>query len=197
MFQVKIRKADADDFYDFKQFVNPMKKLHTKIELVQQFSDIICDVLKECTFVSKNPCTEDNDVGILFPTYDDEFLLIGCIKGRDYLFDSEFIYRRVLKYSPKGTRIPSQTEYYSDLFRIGILKPYERFFPNSDSSLDTQSLLRICIAKALKSLEIQTKFGSIEKPLFKIKLEEISQKKWCFCIPRNFITLDIDTLKWV
>lgn len=137
---------------------NITKILQTQVDMAQHFSDVLRKTLKQCLFISNYP-QNGHDNWLLFPTYDDELLTIGFIENGNYLLDSDFIYKRIYKFHPKDSPLPEQSKYYSELFHIGILKPYNRFFPKSQCKLRIDGKQRkryFCIPQSVINLDIHT-----------------------------------------
>lgn len=122
-----------------------IKRIHLEVDRAHQFLYIINDTLQKCEGVGS--CFEEgeqHDVTLVFQAYDDVQFPIGYadIEHADkhagkrhvdkwcYLLDSKFIYKRYFHFKDniyKDEIFDSRcgkAEYYSSLFRLGLLKPY-------------------------------------------------------------------------
>lgn len=111
-----------------KNTVNPVKSLYMQANMAQQFLDTIRVTFGECTVL--DDYSQLHNCWLSFPTYDGEEIVIGYLKKKEniYLLDSDFIYKRFLWLHSKGPSYMKKKEYYSELFRIGVIKPYMRFY---------------------------------------------------------------------
>lgn len=110
-------------------------------EMAQKFLRMVCRIIKKCDFL---PCYErsGHDNWLLYPVTgitdideDDEddkidYNVIGCVEEADcqYLIDADFIYTELLKDCARGYTIPPKEAYFSELHRIGVIRPWHRFY---------------------------------------------------------------------
>lgn len=106
--------------------------------MIRQFLNMVCRIIKKCSFASAYE-HDGHDNWLLYPidvADDDDFdenetdyITIGCVEEKDYhyLLDADFIYAELLKDSAKGHTIPSKEAYFSELYRLGVIRPYKRF----------------------------------------------------------------------
>lgn len=154
---IKRRKKDWD--YAEKYTANPIKSLYLQADIAQQFLNTIRVTLKKCFVLADYP--HCGDIWILFPTYDDEAVTVGYVNEDDnsYLLDSDFIYKRFLKLRPENSILLNKQTYYSELFRIGVLKPYKLFQhkPLYRLRLERDSYRQyFCISGGLVDFDIST-----------------------------------------
>lgn len=112
-----------------------IKNIHLEVDRAHQFLYIINDTLQKCVGVGSCFEGEEHDVVLVFQAYDDVQFPIGYADLEYenkwcYLLDSKFIYKRYCHFKDniyKDEIFDSRcgkSEYYSSLFRLGILKPY-------------------------------------------------------------------------
>lgn len=124
-----------------------IERIHLEVDRAHQFLYIVNDTLQKCEGVgflydeNKEP---EHEITLVFQAYDDVSFPIGYadIEHADthagkryvdkwrYLLDSKFIYKRYWHFKDniyKDDIFDSRcgkSEYYSSLFRLGLLKPY-------------------------------------------------------------------------
>lgn len=93
-----------------------------KFKTTRQFLNVLRPIIKKSkTFTHY----AGNGKEILFDTLYYKHNFIGWVEGMDYLIDSHFIYKEIIKLSRTHTAIPNELVYYWKLFRIGVIKPYK------------------------------------------------------------------------
>lgn len=132
------------------------KTLQTKKDMVQEFWDTIYETLKVCKILSYYP--EYEEIWILFPTYDDEIITIGMLDEENdrYLLDSNFIFNR-FRFRNLRSNICCNLD-YSELFRLGILEPYEHSYkePLVRLKLENSYKTYFCLPTSLVDFDIHT-----------------------------------------
>lgn len=110
-------------------------------KMAQHFLKIVCRMIKKCTLIGCYADENGHDDWLLYPTCstatdEDEieergktqYTTIGCIEERDchFLLDADFIYTELLKDCTRGHTLPPKEAYFSELYRIGVIRPYSR-----------------------------------------------------------------------
>ncbi len=97
-------------------------------EMAERFREIIRKTIKNCMEIYNMPFSENGGDYLLFKTYDDETILIGCLDGDNLILDSEFMYKRFCVYWRKlkkldqnAEQIPNYFQFYESLYSQGIL----------------------------------------------------------------------------
>lgn len=95
---------------------------------LKQFFDTVSSTLKNCIYIPSYK-QHGHDSWLLFRTYDDETIVIGCVENNNYLLDSQFIFQRLRFLNKDSCTLISndKSAYFSELFNRGVLKPYKRF----------------------------------------------------------------------
>ena len=110
-----------------------IKTIHLEVDRAHQFLYIVNDTLQKCEgvgFLYDEKEEPEHLITLVFQAYDDVHFPIGYADKGCYLLDSKFIYKRYCHFSDniyKDEIFDSRcgkSEYYSSLFRLGILKPY-------------------------------------------------------------------------
>ena len=107
--------------------------IHLEVDRAHQFLYIVNDTLQKCEgvgFLYDEKEEPEHLITLVFQAYDDVHFPIGYADKGCYLLDSKFIYKRYCHFRDniyKDEIFDSRcgkSEYYSSLFRLGILKPY-------------------------------------------------------------------------
>ncbi len=102
---------------------------------VQQFLGIVRSMLKKCKYLKQFPSPEQQEKRNVSSSCEirQNHDLIGYVEDMDYLLDCEYIYKQIFK-SPIETAAPmdifflspDKFAYFSELFQLGVLKPYKK-----------------------------------------------------------------------
>ena len=129
---------------------------------VQQFLDEVRSILKDCTyhflFPSPEQLVQNIKLSCEIRRNDDK---IGYVEDMDYLLDCEYIYKLIFGLpieSDSGMNliffIPNELAYYSELFQLGVLKPYEKNSQEPFCRMEEAGKVYIRISNALINLDI-------------------------------------------
>ena len=111
-------------------------------KMAQNFLKMVCRIVKKCDLLGLYE-QDGHDNWLLYPNpstaiAEDELELeeierihyttIGCVEEQDYhyLLDADFIYTELLKDCTRGHTLPPKEAYFSELYRIGVIRPYSR-----------------------------------------------------------------------
>lgn len=139
-----------------------LKERAVQGQKVQQFLDTVRSVLKDCTYLYLFPSPEQREQNIKLSCEirrnDDR---IGYVEDMDYLLDCEYIYKLIFGLpieSDSGMNIiffiPNELAYYSELFQLGVLKPYEKNSQEPFCRMEEAGKVYIRISNALINLDI-------------------------------------------
>lgn len=108
-----------------------LKKQAVLGQKAQQFLGAVRSTLKKCKYLSLLSSPEQNVSLFCEIRRKCDGVRIGYVEDTDYLLDCEYFYMQIFKppvesLPPVGTFLfpPSELAYYSELFQLGVLKPY-------------------------------------------------------------------------
>ena len=125
------------------------KEILLTAEMEEQFKTVICDTLKQCLGVYDYPYNGFAD-HLLFHTYDEEYIPIGCLDGENLLLDCDFMYRRLYFHwkqwresHKEAPCLPKLADFYQALYNREILsrgkffqKPCYQFSMEKDKTIE-------------------------------------------------------------
>ena len=138
-------------------------------EMEEQFKIVICDTLKHCLGVYRYPYNGFND-RLLFNTYDEEYIPIGCLDGENLLLDCDFMYWRL----------------------------YFHWKQWRESHKEAPSLPQLAdFYQALYNREILSRGKFFQKSCYRFTMEKDKTGKWYFFIPQSYVGYYDEMVKWV
>lgn len=141
-----------------------LKERAVQGQKVQQFRDAVRSILKDCKYQYLFPSHELKEQGVrlsckILRNND----TIGYVENMDYLLDGDYIYKLIfgLPIEPEpncGMKIvyyvADMLAYYSELFQLGVLKPYDKNFQEPFCRIEESNKLYIRISNAFINLDI-------------------------------------------
>lgn len=112
-----------------------LKERKIQEQEVQQFLSVVRSTLKKCKYLKQFPSPEQQEKWNVSPSCEirQNHDLIGYVEDMDYLLDCEYIYKEIFKSPIKTVNpmeifflSPDKFAYFSELFQLGVLKPYEK-----------------------------------------------------------------------
>lgn len=139
-----------------------LKERAVQGQKVQQFLDAVRSILKDCEYLYLFPTHEQREQNVRLSCKikrnDDE---IGYVEDMDYLLDCEYIYKLIfgLPIEPNSGMniifcVPNELAYYSELFQLGVLKPYDKNSQEPFCRIEESGKLYIRISNAFINLDI-------------------------------------------
>lgn len=139
-----------------------LKERAVQGQKVQQFLDAVRSILKDCEYLYLFPTHEQREQNVRLSCKirrnDDT---IGYVEDMDYLLDCEYIYKLIFGLpleSDSGLNIaffiPNELAYYSELFQLGVLKPYEKNSQEPFCRLEESGKVYIRVSNAFVNFDI-------------------------------------------
>ena len=141
-----------------------LKERAVQGQKVQQFLDAVRSIFKDCKYQYLFPSREQKDQGVrlsckVLRNND----TIGYVENMDYLLDCDYIYKLIF-----GLPIEAEPDcgmniiyyvadmfaYYSELFQLGVLKPYDKNSQEPFCRIEESNKLYIRISNAFINLDI-------------------------------------------
>ena len=140
---------------------NILKKQEAQGQKAQQFLGAVRKKKKKCKYLSLLPSPEQNVSLFCEIRSKCDGVKIGYVEDTDYLLDCEYFYMQIFKppvesLPPAGTFIfpPSEFAYYSELFQLGVLKPYKNDSSKEFYMIEDFDKRYIRISNALVNFDI-------------------------------------------
>ena len=138
-----------------------LKKQAVLGQKAQQFLGAVRSALKKCKYLSLLSSPEQNVSLFCEIRRKCDGVKIGYVEDTDYLLDCEYIYKLIFGLpieSDSGMNliffIPNELAYYSELFQLGVLKPYEKNSQEPFCRMEEAGKVYIRISNALINLDI-------------------------------------------
>lgn len=141
-----------------------LKERAVQGQKVQQFLDAVRSIFKDCKYQYLFPSREQKEQGVrlsckVLRNND----TIGYVENMDYLLDCDYIYKLIF-----GLPIEAEPDcgmniiyyvadmfaYYSELFQLGVLKPYDKNSQEPFCRIEESNKLYIRISNAFINLDI-------------------------------------------